>query len=155
MPLAIKVPFRSLLIRNLSTYKMLVILSFVAIVVSAQAVLALPIPAGKKTAGFAANPKIDAKAIFAAAKKGKSSLAKFPPRPEVSSKVDIFGDWVNLIPGNPIFQFIADMDVDCDGGDVSPDPRVSINIADAPVLQFKCKVRALPFCGSVFELDSG
>lgn len=117
---------------HLSTDKMQVILFFVAIIVCTQAVLAVPAPpprakagGGKKTASFAASPNINAKAqaIFNAAKSsGKTSLARFPPRPEVTKKVDIFGDWMNLIPGNPIFQFIADMDVDCDGGDVrSPD----------------------------------
>ena len=93
------------------------IFSFV-VVVSVQAVLALPIPQRRaQTVDFAGDPTIDAQAIFTAAQSGKDSLANFSSGPG-GSNVDIFGNWLDLIPGNPVFHFTADMDVDCDGVDV-------------------------------------
>jgi chitosanase len=90
---------------------------FFVILVSVQAlVLALPIPR-KRAGDFSADPSINAEGIFAAAKTGKQSLANFPSSPG-GSNVDIFGDWVDLMNGDPVFQFTADMDVDCDGVDV-------------------------------------
>jgi hypothetical protein len=96
-------------------------LSFFVIIVSVQAVLALPVPKKRPVAAttdFAADTSINAQAIFAAAKgNGTKSLANFLSSPG-GSKIDIFGDWLDLVPDTPIFQFIADMDVDCDGIDV-------------------------------------
>jgi hypothetical protein len=97
------------------------LLSLLVIIVSAQAVLALPKtkkPTVSATTGFGADPSINAKAIFTAAGSGKKSLANYLSSPEGGSKVDIFGDWLDLVPGTPIYQFIADMDVDCDGTQV-------------------------------------
>jgi hypothetical protein len=96
-------------------------LSFLVITVSAQAVLGLPEtkkPTVSATTGFGADPSINAKAIFTAAGSGKKSLANYPSSPQGGSKCHIFGDWLDLVPGTPIFQFIADMDVDCDGTQV-------------------------------------
>jgi hypothetical protein len=86
---------------------------FVVIVVSVQAVLALPVPR-KRAGDFSANPSINAQGILTAAKSGNKSLANFSSGPG-GSNVEIFGDWLNIMKGEPVYRFIADMDVDCDG----------------------------------------
>ena len=69
-----------------------------------------------KPEDFAADGSIDAKRIFDAAQSGKESLATFPTSAnESATDVEIFGDWLKLIEGVPVFFFTADMDVDCDG----------------------------------------
>jgi hypothetical protein len=93
---------------------------FVVVIVSVQAVLALPI-LRKRAGDFSADPSINAQGILTAAKSGNNSLANFSSGPG-GSNVDIFGDWLNIMSGVPVFQFLADMDVDCDGVDVREVP---------------------------------
>jgi hypothetical protein len=69
-----------------------------------------------RNVGFAADPSINAGGIFNAARNAKSFVAKFPDGH--GTNVNIFDDWLN-IEGVKAFGFIADMDVDCDGVDVS------------------------------------
>jgi hypothetical protein len=64
---------------------------------------------------FAADPSIHVAAIYAAAKTARAQdLASFPTKQDQQTISHIYGDWLNL-PGVSAFQFIADMDVDCDG----------------------------------------
>lgn len=84
--------------------------------------LALPVPRTRRAlaaaAAFAADASIDVQGIVSNATEGrKDIMASFLPGPG-GSNVDIFGDWLHLIDGLPVFHPTADMDVDCDGVDV-------------------------------------
>jgi hypothetical protein len=87
----------------------------------------LDIRANNKPApvGFAADPSINAKGILAAAQastaKGNDILATFAAAS--GPEVHIFGDWLNL-NGVSAFHWISDMQVDCDGPDVSDFPDI-------------------------------
>ncbi|KAJ7202066.1 fungal chitosanase of glycosyl hydrolase group 75-domain-containing protein [Mycena pura] len=98
--------------------------SFCALAILSVA-LALPMPddalseqssnSTTPTVSFAADPSINVAAIYAAAKAATSdSLATFPTTQAKTVYSTIYGDWLNLT-GVSAFQFIADMDVDCDG----------------------------------------
>ncbi|KAJ6555143.1 fungal chitosanase of glycosyl hydrolase group 75-domain-containing protein [Mycena vulgaris] len=85
--------------------------------------LAAPLKSHKRTdhistetdVSFAADPSINVAAIYAAAQAANSQdLASFPTNQGKEHTSHIYGDWLNL-PGVSALQFIADMDVDCDG----------------------------------------
>jgi hypothetical protein len=80
---------------------------------------ALPVPRGPRAVSFAADSRIHVATILAAAKNGKEVLATFGSGGDSGSEVKIFGDWLKLMDGGSTFYFTADMDVDCDGVDVS------------------------------------
>jgi len=90
-------------------------------IISAVLAFASPATLESRAVSFAADPSINAKGIFNAAKTGKQVLATFPTGS--GNKVKIFGDWLKLIKGVPLIRFIADMDVDLH-------------------FQFRCPVRA-------------
>ncbi len=91
-------------------------------------------------ADFSADPSIDAAGIYkdaaASLKSGKSIVASYPASQGDSDNVHIQADWLNH-PHAPVYHFLAgclfksvyilgcslmlttDMDVDCDGVDVS------------------------------------
>jgi len=67
--------------------------------------------------GFAANSSIPVAGILKAAQTSKGDpLATF--QAASGPNVTIFGDWLHL-PGVSAFHWISDMQVDCDGVDVS------------------------------------
>jgi hypothetical protein len=105
---------------------------------------ALPVPRGPRAVSFAADSRIHVATILAAAKNGKEVLATFGSGGDSGSEVKIFGDWLKLMDGGSTFYFTADMDVDCDGVDVSIQSQNKTPGIDI-VLQFKCKVRSQPF----------
>lgn len=78
----------------------------------------------KRAAAFQADSSIDVATLQSAVAKGSDVLASYPPNEDSSDKVHIYGDWLNL-SGVAAFFFTADMDIDCDGVDVSL-PYVSI-----------------------------
>jgi len=99
---------------------------------------ALTLPAKRATSvGFAADPSIDAAAIFDAAQAsltaGKDVLATFPATPDSGNNVKILGDWQDL-DGVSAIHYIADMDVDCDGVDENcpnnPDGQSATSFGD-------------------------
>jgi len=90
--------------------------------------------------GFAADPSINAKGIFNAAKAGKKVLATYASG--TGTRVNVFGDWLGLIGGMPLIRFMADMDVDCDGvgfrcqGNHDGQPQTSFGRLDANKVPF-------------------
>ncbi|KAJ7202067.1 fungal chitosanase of glycosyl hydrolase group 75-domain-containing protein [Mycena pura] len=100
---------------------------------------AAPLPAAASVpfAGFAADPSINAPAIYAAAQASHTKiLATYPTTPERKAYSNIYGDWQNMT-GVSAFHFIADMDVDCDGpkanckGNTDGQPDTSFGALDA------------------------
>jgi len=64
---------------------------------------------------FAADPSINAEAIYKAAQAANSKeLGSYPTTQEGDHIAHIYGDWMDL-NGVSVIHFIADMDVDCDG----------------------------------------
>jgi hypothetical protein len=93
---------------------------FVVVVVSVQAVLALPVPR-KRATDFAADSSINATGILAKGETGTKVLKSFSSGDAShNSMVKIYGDW--LVDSDQVFYFTADMDVDCDGVAVSEVP---------------------------------
>src|SRR5271170_3182814 len=71
----------------------------------------------QESVGFAANSSIPVAGILKAAQASQQDvLATFPAAS--GSEVNIFGDWLHL-DGVSAFHYISDMQVDCDGVDVS------------------------------------
>ncbi|KAJ6629352.1 fungal chitosanase of glycosyl hydrolase group 75-domain-containing protein [Mycena sp. CBHHK59/15] len=103
-----------------------------------------PAPSGSATnqtiptgVAFAADPSINVAAIYAATQAATSQdLASFPINQEQTHVSHIYGDWLNL-PGVSALQFIADMDIDCDGvayqcpGNTSGQPTTANGALDA------------------------
>jgi len=88
---------------------------FFVLALASSAVLAAPLKRRAADTAFAADPSIDAKAIYAAAQAAKSDqLASYPTTQEGDHTSIIYGDWMKL-DGVAAIHFIADMDVDCDG----------------------------------------
>ena len=67
-------------------------------------------------ADFEAGSDINVSGLYDAVKEAtKHGVARYSSGPE-SNDVEIYDDWSNLIgKDQPIYTFIADMDVDCDG----------------------------------------
>jgi hypothetical protein len=76
-------------------------------------------PRRPRAVSFAADPSISVATILDAAGGGEEVLATYGSGGNSGSEVAIFGDWLNLMDGGPVIHFTADMDVDCDGTDVS------------------------------------
>jgi chitosanase len=93
---------------------------FATLASAATLVLASPANLEKCNVGFAADPSINARGILSATKasaaKGKDILATF--KASSGPKVPIFGDWLDL-DSVSAYHWVADMQVDCDGVDVS------------------------------------
>lgn len=90
---------------------------------------------------FAADPSINAEAIYKAAQAANSKeLGSYPTTQEGNHIAHIYGDWVDL-KGVSVIHFIADMDVDCDGVSVSRMHDMSKKCADVPFsFQYECPV---------------
>ena len=79
--------------------------------------IASPVSDARKSIAFAADPAINAGGILAASRDSTNDvLATFPSA--VGGQVNIFADWEQL-PGVSAIHYTADMQVDCDGVDVS------------------------------------
>jgi len=103
------------------------------------AVLVFALPAQK--ASFAADSSINATEIYDAAKCFEGDvMATFPSGQ--GKKVEVFGDWLDLVDDTPLIHFTADMDVDCDGVGFrcahNPDgqPQTSFGQLDASKVPF-------------------
>lgn len=117
---------------------------FFILALAFSTVLAAPIKRRAKqyardTSAFAADPSINAKAIYSAAQAAKSDeLASFPTSQAQDHTSTIYGDWKNL-DGVSAIHFIADMDVDCDGKAVSVSLTSRLLVLMFP-LQYQCAV---------------
>lgn len=83
------------------------------------ATFASPQPFDKRAdVAFQADTSINAAGIYSAASSGSKVLATYAPDQGASKSVKIYGDWEKL-SGVSAYYFKADMDIDCDGPDVS------------------------------------